>query len=239
MAMAISWSRWSDFAQCPRKFYLKYVEKDKGFQEDPQNKSPHLVRGENLHKQLERYVLWKHDMATNVLVDGNPPAQPAMSPETASLMTAIDRLMATSTAVLPETQLAIDRNWKQVEWFSKSAAIRAILDLIALRPDHAIVWDYKSGKYKPYADECGQLHLSAAMIIALKGIDYVDVSYLFLDEKRPEGVRVTQEDSVKIIKIFNERYEQVNAEVTWSPKRNEYCGYCAATKAQCPNSKKF
>jgi CRISPR/Cas system-associated exonuclease Cas4 (RecB family) len=240
MALAISWSRWSDYDQCPRKFFLKYVEKADTFKDDPtQPKSLHLVRGEQLHKQLENYVLWKHDMAGGILIDGNPPPRPAMSAETESVTPLIDRLLETSDAVLPETQLAINREWKQVEWFDRKAAIRAILDLIALRKDHAIIWDYKSGKYTPYANECGQLHLSAAMIIAIKGLDYIDVSYLFLDSKRPEGIRVTQEEAQKVIKIFDERYDRVNAEVTWAPKRNEFCGFCNATKAQCPNSRKF
>jgi CRISPR/Cas system-associated exonuclease Cas4 (RecB family) len=243
MTMAISWSRWSDFDQCPRKFYLKYVEKADTFKEDEKDKSLHLIRGQQLHKQLENYVLWKHDMAAGTMIetpDGmHPPPRPAMSPETESVTPLIDKILATSDAVLPESQIAVDREWKQVEWFSKKAAIRAILDLIALRKDHGIIWDYKTGKFKPYADECGQLHLSAAIIIALKGLDYVDVSYLFLDSKTPSGIRVTQEGAVKVIKIFDERYDRVNSEVTWAPKRNEFCGFCNATKAQCPNSKKF
>ena len=234
MSMAISWSRWSDFDQCPRKFYLKYVEKSANFKEDPKDKGIHLIRGEQLHKQLENYLLHKSDE-----MRGIPTPRPAMSPETESVTPLIDQLLMTSEAVLPESQIAINRDWKQVEWFDKKAAIRAILDLIAMRKDHAIIWDYKSGKYKPYADECGQLHLSAAIIIALKGFDYVDVSYLFLDEKKPEGIRVTQERAREVIKIFDQRYEQVNSEVQWNPKRNEFCGFCNATKAQCPNSRKF
>jgi len=232
--IAISWSRWADFDQCPRKFFLKYIEKSPLFAEDPKNKSLHLVRGEQLHKQLEHYVLYKHDLAA-----GKETPRPAMSPETESVTPLIDQLMATSEVVLPETQLAVDQNWKSVPWFDKSAAVRAILDLVALRQDHAIIWDYKSGKYKPYADECGQLHLSAAMVIRLKNLEYADVSYLFLDEKRPEGVRVTREEAEHVIQIFDERKARVNTEVKWDAKRNEYCSYCPATKAMCPHSKKF
>lgn len=233
MAIAISWSRWSDFDQCARKFYLKYIEKAGTFQETGE-KSLHLVRGEQLHKQLENYLLYKIDLSM-----GMTTARPAMSPETESVTPLIDALLGTSEAVLPETQLAIDKEWKQVEWFSKQAAIRAILDLIAVRKNHAIIWDYKSGKYKPYADECGQLHLSAAMMVAIKGFDYVDTSYLFLDEKKPEGIRVTQEKAREVIRIFDERRDRVNSEVAWNPKRNEFCGFCQATKAQCQFSKKF
>lgn len=234
--IAISWSRWSDFDQCPRKFYMKYIEKAPNFQEKPGEKSVHLIRGEQLHKQLENYVIHRNDVISGA---ADPMPAPAMSPETQSLTPLLDELIASSERVLPETQLAIDRDWKQVEWFDKKAAMRAILDLIAKRATHAIIWDYKSGKFKPYADECGQLHLSAAMIIMITGVSYCDVSYLFLDEKKPDGIRVTQEQVPGIVQRFNERFERVNSEVTWGPKRNEFCGWCQATKDQCVNSRKF
>ena len=47
--MALSYSRLSDFNQCPRKFYLKYVEKAANFQMKQEDKSIHLVRGDNVH----------------------------------------------------------------------------------------------------------------------------------------------------------------------------------------------
>lgn len=56
--IALSWSRLSDYQQCPLKFKLKYIEKDKMFKED-ESQSPHLVRGSNVHKALENYVVQK------------------------------------------------------------------------------------------------------------------------------------------------------------------------------------
>lgn len=232
--IAISWSRWSDFAQCKRKFFLKYIEKAENFKESGE-KSVHLIRGEQLHKQLEKYVLHKLDVAQGVVS-----ARPAMSPETESLVPVLDQMLATYPVVLPETQLAVDHAWHRVEWFDGKAAIRAILDLIGMAEaqKYALIWDYKTGKYQPYAEECGQLHLSAAMVVMLKGLDYVDVSYVFLDSKKNEGIRVTQEQVPGIVQTFNERLEMVNSEVTWAPTRNEYCGWCNANRAQCQFAKR-
>lgn len=233
MTIALSWSRWSDYDQCPRKFSLKYVAKAENFKEDPGQKSMHLVRGENIHKQLENYVLWKHELLTN------PEAvKPGLSPEAEAAVPLIERLWASSDTVLPESQIAVDKEWKRVEWFAKNAYYRAILDLVAIRQDHGIIWDWKTGKYQAYTSECGQLHLSAAIGIVLKGWSYVDVAYIFLDHKKPASIRVTQEDAPRIIKIFDERHEMVNSDVTWAPKKNDNCGWCEATKAQCPHSKK-
>jgi CRISPR/Cas system-associated exonuclease Cas4 (RecB family) len=224
--IALSWSRWSDYDQCPRKFSLKYIAKAKNFQEDPKNKSAHLQRGENLHKQLENYVLYKRDPQNFEL--------PNFSPECEAAVPLIDRLFETSQVVLPEMQMAVDSTWKQVEWFAKNAYYRAIIDLIAGRQDHAIVWDWKSGKFQEYADECGQLHLTGAMVIQQKGYSYVDVSYVFIDHRRPSSVRITQDEVPKIISIFDERHARVNSETQWLPKRNDNCRWCNATRSQCP-----
>lgn len=241
MTLALSWSRWSDFAQCARKFHLKYLAKAKNFQIDDKNKSQHLVRGQNLHEQLENYTLWKIDQLEARRL-GRPfeKVEPPMTPETAALKPAIDMLFATSEFVLPETQMAVNKDWQRVDWFAKDAMFRAIMDTIAGRSNHAILWDYKSGKYQPYLsdpDDPGQLHLSAAMAIKMKGYDFVDVSYLFIDEKKPEGIRVTQEHVPKIIKIWDERLAKVNSEVTWAPRRNDNCVWCEATPEQCEFAK--
>lgn len=240
--LALSWSRWSDYDQCPRKFFLKYLDKAPNFKDDPTKKSIHLVRGENMHKQLEDYVLWRINQIHGT-EEEKAKVRPAMQPECESVVPLLDNVIAQATLYLPETQLCVNQKWEKTEWFdTKTAHYRAILDFVATfeqtKPTHALIWDYKSGKHVPYAEECGQLHLSAAMVITLKGYDYVDCSYLFLDSRKAESIRLTQEDAPKIIKIFDERSERVNSEVTWAPKRNEHCKWCNATKAQCPNSSK-
>ena len=55
MAIALSWSRLSDYLQCPLKFKLKYLTKE--FPPEDFEKSVHLVKGAQYHKQLEDYVL--------------------------------------------------------------------------------------------------------------------------------------------------------------------------------------
>jgi len=228
MSIALSWSRWADYAQCPRKFYLKYISKVFPPFDDS---SPHMIRGRNLHKQLEVYA--EHKMYPKEV------QRPDMSPETASLCPIIDTLHASSVELWPESQLAVDAQWNSVDWFHKSVRWRSIIDLAAIRTDHAIIWDYKSGKFQPYTDSCGQLHLSAAMVMQMRpAVQYADVSYLFIDSKRPESIRVERKDVAEIIKIFDHRLKQVNDEVDWVAQKNEYCNWCEATKSQCRFSKK-
>jgi len=230
--IALSWSRWDDFAQCPRKFYLKYIEKSfPPFD----SKALHLVRGENMHKQLENYV--------DHLLDPKETPEPSMQPETAALKDKLQMLHKTSVSLRPESQISVDQNWQQVDWFAKTTVWRAIMDLIALRSDHAIIWDYKSGKHKPYSgsvEEPGQLHLSAAMMLHMvPKLDYVETAYLFLDAKIPESVTVSRSDGIKVKQVFDRRFIRVQEEREWAPKKNQYCNWCEATQAQCKNSKKM
>jgi CRISPR/Cas system-associated exonuclease Cas4 (RecB family) len=228
MSIALSWSRWSDYDQCPRKFFLKYVSKVFPPFDDT---SVHLVRGRNMHKQLENYL--EHKMYPKEVL------MPDMSPETAALKPVIDKLKDSSLEMWPESQMAVDAQWNPVDWFHKSVKWRAIVDLGAIRSDHAIMWDYKTGKYQPYTEGCGQLHLTAAFVFKMRPqVQYVDASYLFIDAKKPESIRIDREELPKIIEIFDHRLKQVNDEVDWVAKKNEFCGWCDATKSQCRFSKK-
>ena len=226
--IALSWSRYSDFAQCPRKFYLKYIEKSFPPFDD---KSPHLVRGRNLHKQLEDYA--------DYLKFPNDMADPDMAPETASLRPALEMMYKTSVSLQPESQIAINTQWKQVEWFARDAYWRLIVDLIAIRQNHVIIWDYKSGKFQPYAEQCGQLHLTAAVFLAGNpAFEFAQVDYVYLDSKRSDGVKITRDQVPEIIKIFDARSKAVNEEVDWTPTKNEFCNWCDAKQSQCKFSKK-
>jgi hypothetical protein len=110
MVMALSYSRISDYRQCPLKFRLKYIDKAKNFQLKDEDKSPALVRGGNIHKQLDRYVIAK---LTGHLF------QPTL-PEVISTAPLIDQIMDNYN-VLSEQQIAIDENFNQVDWFAKNA----------------------------------------------------------------------------------------------------------------------
>lgn len=235
MTIALSWSRLSDYQQCPRKFKLKYIDKNPLFKEDG-TKSIHLVRGSNVHKALENYVVAKTDPYNQYV------------PEVSSLAEVertkpwIDNFLNNYDQVLPETQIAVNRNWERVEWFSSEAYYRAILDLIALRPEDIFIGDYKTGQFRDYdpPDGKGQLHLAAAITLALwPTVPKVKVAYAYVDHKRVIDKDFTQEDRLPLISHFDAQSKIVNSDEEFRPKVNEWCKYCVATKALCPYSRKI
>lgn len=231
--MALSHSRLSDFNQCPRKFYLKYIGKAANFQMKQEDKSIHLVRGDNVHKALEAYLIKRKSGEQNIPMSSLTEVQETMPLiEKFIAMFGIDN-------VHPEAQIAIDDQWKKVTWFDKQAYYRAILDLICLGPETALVGDYKTGKFKDYApkDGMGQLELSSAIALSIFEIKEVKNVYFYVDHKKSIVKTYGMADKNKLVDHFTKQHEMVNAEKNFDPKANEFCGWCEATKTQCSKSR--
>lgn len=231
---ALSHSRLSDYNQCPLKFRLKYIDKASNFKEDDANKSVHLVRGSNVHKALENYVVKKNA--------GEQGIRESSLPEVESTKPFIDKVYSSYPKVYPELQISVNQNWNTVEWFSKDSYYRAIFDLIALKPGFAFVGDYKTGKFTDYTPNngYGQLELSSAIALSIwPEADQVDVSYIYVDHRKIVTKTYTQNDKERLVNHFIGEHEKVNSDEEFKPKTNEFCKWCQATKDQCPYSRKM
>jgi hypothetical protein len=232
MAIALSWSRISDWQQCPRKFYLKYVAKQ--FPPEDSSKSIHLVKGAEQHKQLENYVYAKLNKQDTSAMH--------FSPAVIDTLPLIDNVIDKYTEVWPERQVAVTYDFKPTEWFGADVAFRSIWDFSGINQAQAIIIDWKTGKVQDYDEECGQLHLSGAMGNAVYGTPQIDIFYAFIEYKicKPSTpLRLTDDDFPHIRDFFRRIYDTVNQETTWLPTVNQYCNYCPATKAQCQFSRKL
>lgn len=238
--IALSWSRLSTFMQCPRKFHLTYITKS--FPPED-GKSIHLVKGEQLHKQLEDYVIAKNGQSAMPL---------GFSPEVRETLPYVDKLFANFAEVYPEAQVAADVNWKTTEWFGKDTAWRAIWDVIALNPNIVYIGDYKSGKVYPYGEKPGQLHLSAVMALERwPNVPEVRAAYVYIEHKQIHPIKVVREENVideqgkpvaglqSTKQYFVDWFDKVQVEKLWNPQPNEFCKWCPATKAQCKFSRKL
>lgn len=225
--ISLSWSRLSAFNQCPRKFHLQFITKS--FPEE--EKSIHLVKGEQLHKQLEDYVIAKNG-------GGSMPL--GFSPEVRDALPYVDKLFTLYTSVHPEAQVSAGQDWKPLEWFDKRTMYRAIWDVVGLRDITCFIGDYKSGKVYPYGSTYGQLHLSA--VIALNRwpeVPEVNGAYIYIEHKKVTSIKVTRAELPKVQEHFEKEFQKVQKEVNWDPTPNEFCKWCPATKAQCQFSRKL
>lgn len=237
--IALSWSRLSTYQQCPLKFHLSYISKSFPTEE----KSIHLVKGEQLHKQLEDYVIAKNGGAAMPL---------GFSPEVRNALPYVDKLFTNFGAVYPEAQIACDKDWKPTEWFGKDTAWRSIWDVVGLSPAVCFIGDWKSGKIHPYGDGFGQLHLSAAIgLHRWAEIPEINCAYVYIEHQKVTPIKVVREkgrldkygnpiaDLKSVTDHFDNEFEKVQLEKTWAPTPNEFCKWCPATKAQCKFSRKL
>lgn len=233
--IALSHSRLSDFNQCKLKFKLKYIDKLAKFKED-ESASPHLVRGKNVHSALENYVV---QMTSN----GELEVKITSLPEVEMTKPFVNRFLDNYTTVIPETQIAINKDWQRVEWFSRDAYYRVIMDLIALRQTDWAIIDYKTGKMRDYdggPSGKGQLHLSGGVALHLwPDIPQGKTIYAYVDHKQTIAKDFTQDDRLELRQHFDLEHEKVNSEKDFKPTVNEFCKWCPATRDDCPYSRKL
>jgi len=223
--IALSYSRISDYRQCPGKFKLKYLDKAPNFQIKDEDKSPALVRGGNIHKSLENYVISKlNGTEYNVTM-----------PEVMGTTPLIDKIMDNYN-VMPEKQIAIDENFKEVSWFAKNAYFRVILDLIGFGND-LFLGDYKTGKLTDYIgtdDKLGQLHMSALVGLSLwEEYESCTSVYIYVDHKIPVPIKVVRDDIKQMKEALIREHYEINSDIVFACKKNQYCKWCPATKSQC------
>lgn len=228
--IALSHSRLSDFQQCPLKFKLKYLEK--AFPVEDPNKSPHLVRGGNVHKQLENYVVKK--------ISGQVEIPPTTLSEVENTKPMIDKFFLEFETVMPEAKLAVNSSWSKVDWFDSDAYYRAQIDLIAMSDNVGLVVDWKTGKVNDYSGYGGQLHLTAAMVMSVfPQFEELTTAYAYVDHKRTYPIRFQRTELPALVEHFDNESKRVNSEKELGPTPNEFCGWCPATKAQCKHSRKL
>lgn len=234
--LALSHSRLSDFNQCPLKFKLKYIDKAENFAIDDSNKSIHLVRGQNVHKALENYLIKRKagqsadSLKSNNLKEVN---------DTIPLIEQYIEFFGLDN-MHPEKQICIKDDWTEDSWFSKAAYYRGIFDLIGISPNVAFIGDYKTGKFTDYTPQngMGQLELSSAIALSIFDVEKVDNSYLYVDHKKVVSKTYTQADRIRLVEHFEAEHLKVNEEADFDPCKNQYCRWCEATKDQCQYASK-
>ena len=223
--IALSYSRISDYRQCPAKFKMKYLDKLPNFQLKDEDKSPALVRGGNIHKALDEYVKTK--------LRGEVPS--FTMPEVIRTAPLIDKIMKNYN-VNTEQQISIDSEFHRIDWYSKQTWFRSIFDLVGFGPD-LLILDWKTGRFGDYEGsmECmGQLHLSSIIgLILYPEYDVCSCLYWFVDHSKSIQLKINRSDLGPMKEKLIEEHARINAEKDFDPKKNKYCYFCDSIRGQC------
>jgi hypothetical protein len=207
---AFSYSRLSDYEECPRRAKFKHIEKLK------EPTGPALERGKAIHSEAERYV--------RGLLPTLPPSLARFPDEFAALLK-----IGKSVAV--EQQLAVNARWQQCDWFGSDAWLRVVVDAYYREqaadggPDRIVMIDYKTGRV--YPDKVDQLDLYGLVALALNpDVERIESAFWYLDAGEILDQVLLRSEAEPVRKRWVKRVAPLLADTTFAPTPGDGCRWC-------------
>jgi len=214
---AWSFSRLSDYEDCPFKAKLKHLDKKR----EPD--SPAMKRGTDIHADAQRFSIG----ADKVL------------PESLKLFAdEFKGLRKRKSTLAVEQQVAFNAKWEPVDWFSPEAWVRVVLDCTFDATFKGsglvrVVIDYKTGKIREESLE--QLDLYAIASFSNEGgakIKRCDAELWYLDAGEIKDRSYTREGAEALKKTWGKRVAPMMADTTFKPKPGNACRWCFHSKSK-------
>lgn len=224
-----SFSRYSDYKQCPLKAKLKHIDKIK----EPPNKA--MERGTEIHNKAEFYI------------KGKIGRLPKELKEFANLFKWLRKQYkkAISGMTVEETW-AYTKKWDETAWNDWTGCwLRIKMDCAFHEDDDAtmIIKDWKTGKFRPENVEelVEQLELYAlgAMILH-EHIEKVKPMLVYLDQgttypTNSEDLVFTRKDIPRLRKVWEKRVRPMFNDKKFPPRPNDRCCWCFFRKSNKAN----
>lgn len=213
-AFAWSFSALDTFEVCNKKYYHLKVAKDV---KDSDNQAS--VDGKFVHVAMKERVCHKVPLPIQLRQHEKIAARFADAPGEKH----------------GEMQLALNHKMEPRDWFGKDVWVRAILDLLIVRGNKAILVDWKTGKRKERYD---QLRLSAAILSRyMPEIEEFQLVFVWLKDGEISPPQTLRKDQMRAVWIeFLPRVSAITqaiATTTFPAMQSGLCGYCPVS--DCPN----
>lgn len=213
-----SMSRLVEYERCPRRFKFKYIEKLPELTEDAG------VFGKAVHKIIAERL--KGNDTTNILAE-----IPLEMQDLADVYVKRALSFDLGEPVGVEVMFAVDENFEIVEFDSKKAVLRGIIDLITKKDGKYYIWDWKTGRSTPTAFQV----MFYAYAVSNK-LDVAQVGYVLLSSNElltfDVTVDVLKMTALKIKALIN----AIEQDEEFIPKPGPHCAYCSWID-MCPLSK--
>lgn len=232
-----SFSRYSDYKQCPLKAKLKHIDKIK----EPPNEA--MARGADIHTMAEDYIKGK--------IARLPKELKGVEATIKELRALYKKLMAKKTTqsdMVVEDNWAFTKDWDQTRWDDwVHCWVRIKLDCayIVKYVDKTvlIVRDWKTGKFREEKNEeyVEQLELYALAALILYPhvdevqpiLDYVDLGVVYPPANKP--LVYTQKDLPRLKKLWEKRTKAMLSDTRFAPRPNNLCKWCHFRKNNAGN----
>lgn len=204
---AWSYSRLSDYEDCPLKAKLKHLDKV----QEPS--SPALQRGSDVHELAARYATGKLDVL--------PPELARFPEEFTDLRRRKD--------VEVERQLAVTCAWQPCAWFGHDAWLRIVVDATyagaTFDEPGRVVIDHKTGKVR--ATNNDQLDLyGLVMLVYYPGVKRVDSALWYLDQGEIASRSLLRTEADTVRARWERRVAPMLADEAFAPKPGNACRWC-------------
>jgi len=204
----LSFSQWSNYSECPRRWSHKYIDK---LATDPAG--PAAERGSIIHDQTEQYI--KKQVDTPVAKYHND---------------VLERFR-NAAVVGTEAKYYFDDKWYPTAPKSATAAYVVVFDAYILHPTEVEIGEWKTGK--PKDEHAGQREIYALAGHRQFGLPKVTATTYYLDGTAPPDKLTMHDTAVKnqIIK-WQKRREQMMEDTFWPPRPGYYCRWCSFSKTK-------
>ena len=147
-------SKLSTYSQCPKKFYLNYIVKQKV----PVSKNIALYKGSAIHKILEHKFDYTIDIETNEVFTEEEKTKAiniVKDFEKTELGQKYKKIMEVATSEEDFAFKIIDGKLELSNFWDKDSWCRGSADMFLKRGKQYVIFDYKSGKDKSNEDSFG------------------------------------------------------------------------------------
>lgn len=216
---AWSWTSYSAFQTCPKRYQLTRVTK-----EVKEPETDVLRWGKEVHKALELRVK-----------DGTPLPE-GMTQWEKYARWAIS--LKDKAEVVTEQQVALDKDLNPVDYWDKSAWVRGVFDLSVVGKGFASILDYKTGKIR---DSSEQLKLFAGFAFAMNpNIQEVKTIYIWLNHMKMTGETYTRDQLQSIWLFFQPTVDRIALAYEnndWPTRPSGLCrNWCPVPRSLCRHS---
>ena len=196
------------YENCPKRYYhqrvLKEV-KDQGGEA--------TIWGERVHKFLEDRLAKATELPQEV-ARYDPLCQSIVK-------------LAIGGELLVEQQLTLNVALEPTSWFSKDAWMRSIVDVLVIRGDEAIMFDWKTGKRRP---DFSQLELFALQVFKhYPEVKRVRTAFVWLKALSMDHKTYTRDNEPELwARLMNKvaRIEKSLETDNWPAKPSGLCNWC-------------
>ena len=213
-----SYSRLIDYEQCPYRIKLKLIDRI------PEERSSAADRGTQIHTYAEEFI------------NGTLKKLPH---ELSKFAVEFDRLRNDYKAghVSLEGEWGFDKDWMPTNY--KTAWLRVKGDAVLVRPDKAVVIDFKTGaKYGnelKHGEQC--LLYAISTFIRNPELESITTELWYVDKDELTSTEYTRAQALRYIQPFNKRATKMLNDTQFMPNSNifscKWCPFGPAKGNQC------